>query len=54
MKHSVSSLCRVAVISHDVKVANTTANLESHKSAISQALQNGAQFIVFPELSLTG
>lgn len=54
MKHSVSSLCRVAVISHDVKVANITANVENHKSAISQALQNGAQFIVFPELSLTG
>jgi NAD+ synthase (glutamine-hydrolysing) len=54
MKHSVLSLCRVAVISHDVKLANIPANVESHTIAISQAIQNGAQFIVFPELSLTG
>lgn len=54
MKASTISMCRVAVISHEVKVANVTFNLESHKRAISESMEHGAQFIVFPELSLTG
>ena len=54
MKASSLSLCRVAVISHELRIANITYNLESHRKAIQETLEHGAQFIVFPELSLTG
>ncbi len=54
MKISALSLCRVAVISHELRIANIAYNLESHRKAIQESLEQGAQFLVFPELSLTG
>ena len=54
MKASSLTLCRVAVISHELRIANIAYNLESHRRAIGEALDQGAQFMVFPELSLTG
>lgn len=54
MKASSLTLCRVAVISHELKVASIAHNIESHRKAIDVALKQGVQFMIFPELSLTG
>jgi NAD+ synthase (glutamine-hydrolysing) len=54
MNSAILSLCRVAVISHELKVANIPYNLSVHSASVNEAIQHGAQFIVFPELSLTG
>ncbi len=43
---------RVAQVS--AVLANFDANLEQHLSCIEQAIRDGIEFIVFPELSLSG
>lgn len=54
MTLSSLSLCRVAVISHELRIADIPHNVECHVQAMNEAMSNGAQIIVFPELSLTG
>ena len=54
MTLSSLSLCRIAVISHDLRIADIPYNVERHIHAMREAISNGAQMIVFPELSTTG
>lgn len=54
MTLSSLSLCRVAVISHELRVADIQHNVECHVKAMQEAMNKGSQIIVFPELSLTG
>lgn len=45
---------RVAVAQIAPALGNIKANLDTHKRLIHEAVQGGADLIVFPELSLTG
>ncbi len=45
---------RVAVAQIAPKLGDLAANLETHKRIIAEASRNGADLVVFPELSLTG
>jgi predicted amidohydrolase len=46
--------CKVALAQIDTKIGDLNANLETHLASIAQARQQGANLVVFPELSLTG
>jgi len=54
MKLSSLSYCRVAVITHELRIADVPFNVECHIQSMNEAINEGAHFIVFPELSLTG
>lgn len=45
---------RVAVAQFAPRLGDVPANLETHKRIISEATTQGADLVVFPELSLTG
>ncbi|HHE32692.1 MAG TPA: acyltransferase [Chlorobaculum parvum] len=45
---------KLRIVQSDCTLANFDENLESHVKAIEQAIRDGADAIVFPELSLTG
>jgi len=45
---------KLRIAQSDCTLANFEENLESHVKAIEQAIRDGADAIVFPELSLTG
>lgn len=45
---------KVALAQIDTKLGDIDANLKIHLSSIAQAQEQGAQMVVFPELSLTG
>ena len=45
---------KVAVAQTDAKVGDIDSNIRHHLEAIDRARSNGAQVVVFPELSLTG
>jgi NAD+ synthase (glutamine-hydrolysing) len=45
---------RLAVVQMDTKLGDLEANLEKHLAFIAQASSQGADVVVFPELSLTG
>lgn len=45
---------RIALAQTDAKVGDIDSNLGHHLEAIEKAKQEGAQLVVFPELSLTG
>ncbi len=47
-------LIRTAVVQFKPALANVDRNLERHRHFIKEALEGGADLIVFPELSLTG
>ena len=44
----------IALAQINTQLGNMEANLEKHLSCIRDARQNGADLILFPELSLTG
>jgi predicted amidohydrolase len=46
--------CNAALAQIDSRVGNVKANLEHHLECIDTAIAQGAQLILFPELSLTG
>ena len=46
--------CIAALAQIDSRVGNVKANLEHHLECIDRAIMQGAQLILFPELSLTG
>lgn len=45
---------KLRIVQSDCTLANFDENLESHVKAIEQAIRDGVEAIVFPELSLTG
>jgi len=45
---------RIALAQTDAKVGDIDSNLHHHLEVIERAKQEGAQLVVFPELSLTG
>ena len=45
---------KIALAQINTKLGDVNANLEKHLTLTHQAAQDGAQLIVFPELSLTG
>ena len=45
---------KVALAQFNSKLGDVTANLEKHLKLIEEACQQGADLIIFPELSLTG
>jgi len=45
---------KLRIVQSDCTLANFEENLERHIKAIEDAIMNGAEAIVFPELSLTG
>lgn len=47
-------MLRLALAQISTKLGNVPANLEKHLACIRQARKQGAELIVFPELSLTG
>ncbi|MEJ5224823.1 MAG: nitrilase-related carbon-nitrogen hydrolase, partial [Anaerolineales bacterium] len=44
----------LALAQINTKLGDTNANLEKHLRLAEQAAQNGAELVIFPELSLTG
>jgi len=45
---------KIALAQFNTKLGDVTANLEKHLQTIEQAQQQGADLLIFPELSLTG
>jgi predicted amidohydrolase len=45
---------KVALVQMDTRLGDLRANLEQHLETIGRARQQGADLVVFPELSLTG
>ncbi len=45
---------KLRIVQSDCTLANFEENLEHHVNAIEQAIRDGVEAIVFPELSLTG
>jgi len=45
---------KLRIVQSDCTLANFDENLESHVKTIEQAIRDGVEAIVFPELSLTG
>ena len=45
---------KIALVQFNTKLGDVTANLEKHLETIEQAQQQGADLLIFPELSLTG
>lgn len=45
---------KLRIVQSDCTLANFEENLDRHVKAIEQAIRNGADGVVFPELSLTG
>ncbi len=46
--------CKLALAQINTVLGNVQANLQKHLELIDQAIENGADLLVFPELSLTG
>ena len=45
---------KIAIAQMDCRLADLEANLKSHLDCAAAAKQQGAQLVIFPELSLTG
>ena len=54
MKLSSLSYIRTAVVSPILRIADIPYNVQQHKQIIKEAIEKGVQFLVFPELSITG
>jgi NAD+ synthase (glutamine-hydrolysing) len=54
MKLSSLSYIRTAVVSPILRIADIPFNVQQHKQIIQEAIEKGVQFLVFPELSITG
>ena len=46
--------CKLALAQINTVLGNTNANLEKHLILVDQAVDAGADLLIFPELSLTG
>jgi len=46
--------CKLALAQINTVLGNVQANLQKHLELIDQAIKNGADLLIFPELSLTG
>jgi predicted amidohydrolase len=46
--------CKLALAQINTVLGNVQANLEKHLELVDQALAQGADLLVFPELSMTG
>ena len=47
-------MTRIAIAQIDTVLGDVDANLEKHMARINEAVEEGAELVVFPELSLTG
>jgi predicted amidohydrolase len=45
---------KIALAQFNTKLGDVNANLHKHLNLIDQARQQGADLVIFPELSLTG